>query len=87
MKFTGTSLWQNPNTAATNESGFTGLPAGYRFLGAFNGIGLGGIWWSSSELDTSGAWYRSLIYNDGVARRGNYPNNKWFGFSVRCLRD
>lgn len=30
MKSTGTSLWQSPNTAATNESGFSGLPGGYR---------------------------------------------------------
>lgn len=30
MKSTGTSLWTAPNTAATNSSGFTGLPGGCR---------------------------------------------------------
>ena len=30
MKETGTAHWANPNTGATNESGFTGLPGGIR---------------------------------------------------------
>jgi uncharacterized protein (TIGR02145 family) len=86
MKSTGTSLWQSPNTAATNESGFTGLPAGFRYNnGTFNLIGNYGIWWSSSEFNITIAWNRNLNYSDGTAFR-NF-NNKLFGFSVRCLRD
>jgi uncharacterized protein (TIGR02145 family) len=83
----GTGLWQDPNTAATNESGFTGLPAGYRGLyGTFDSIGYNGNWWSSSESSTaSGAWYRHLGSNYGYAYRFN--PNKRSGFSVRCLRD
>ena len=30
LKETGTSHWLSPNTGATNETGFTGLPTGYR---------------------------------------------------------
>jgi uncharacterized protein (TIGR02145 family) len=46
----GTGLWQSPNTDATNESGFTGLPAGSRYSGGpFDTIGYVGYWWSSSE--------------------------------------
>jgi len=87
MKSTGTSLWLSPNTAATNESGFTGLPAGSRSggSGTFESIGSDGIWWSSSELNTAGAWYRGLSYGNGNAYRNGI--NKVFGFSVRCLRD
>ncbi len=86
MKSTGTSLWQNPNTAATNESGFTGLPGGFRFgSGPFDGIGGDGLWWSSSEGNTSSAGSRGLSYNDGSAFSFFY--NKKLGFSVRCLRD
>lgn len=82
----GTGLWESPNTDATNASGFTGLPAGYRFYdGAFSGMGPNGFWWSSSETNTAYAWCRYLNNNDGYAFR-TY-DFKRFGFSVRCLRD
>ena len=86
MKSTGTSLWISPNTAAANESKFTGLPGGYRFFnGTFYDIGGYGYWWSSSELSTTSAWGRSLNYNNGYAY--SYDGYKENGFSVRCLRD
>ncbi len=82
----GTGLWNTPNTGATNESGFTAIPAGVRYTnGTFYGIGNYGYLWSSTESNSSYAWYRTL---------GSYPNNvhrddyyKSYGYSVRCLRD
>ena len=86
MKATGTSLWISPNTAATNESGFTGLPGGYRFGdGTFYYVGGSGGWWSSSEDGTASAWTRDLGYDDGGAYR--YGSSKRIGFSVRCIKD
>jgi uncharacterized protein (TIGR02145 family) len=86
MKSTGTSLWLSPNTAATNESGFSGLPGGYRFNNeGIDLIGNDGFWWSSSEFLTTNAWLRYLNYIDGSAFR--YYDGKGYGFSVRCLRD
>ena len=86
MKEMGTALWQSPNTAATNESGFSGLPAGYRgSSGSFSNIGYVGFWWSSSEGDTTSAWNRGLSYYDGGA--GSSDGDKKYGFSLRCLRD
>ena len=86
MKATGTSLWQSPNTAATNASGFTGLPGGYRnYYGSFLYIGGLGNWWSSSEYSTTDAWFRFLNYSGGDAGRSGYYKKN--GFSVRCLRD
>lgn len=83
-KMKATTLWASPNTA-TNSSGFTGLPGGFRSNdGAFSNVGSIGYWWSSSE-DGTHAWLRYLFYNEDVATR-NY-NNKIDGFSVRCLRD
>jgi uncharacterized protein (TIGR02145 family) len=83
----GTGLWQSPNTSATNESGFTGLPAGFRFgLGTFGGIGLRGNWWSSSEYNTASAWARDLDYNLGSAG-SSLASIVGIGSSVRCLRD
>jgi uncharacterized protein (TIGR02145 family) len=39
LKETGTTHWSSPNTGATNETGFTGLPTGLRESdGTFDGI-------------------------------------------------
>jgi uncharacterized protein (TIGR02145 family) len=82
----GTGLWQSPNGGATNESGFTGIPGGDRYFnGTFVNIGGYGSWWSSSEGDTTNAWFRTLNYLNGNAFRGNY--NKKYGFSVRLIKD
>jgi uncharacterized protein (TIGR02145 family) len=86
MKEAGLAHWASPNTGATNESGFAGLPGGDRFkYGAFYDIGSVGIWWSSTEFDTSIAWYRDLSSSNGLVSR--YGDGKGSGFSVRCLRD
>ncbi len=83
----GTGLWRAPNTAATNSSGFSGLPGGFRDYnnGNFGNKGFYGYWWSSSEYSTLVAWGRVLNYFGGEAFRDNAYMN--YGFSVRCLRD
>lgn len=87
MKTTGFQYWQNSNTDATNESGFSGLPGGFRyyFNGDFNYVGDYGYWWSSSEYDANNAWSRFLFYDYGNAYQGY--GSKQGGFSVRCLKD
>jgi uncharacterized protein (TIGR02145 family) len=86
MKEGGTSHWKSPNTGATNSSGFSGLPGGYRSnFGSFYYVGSSGYWWSSTEYSSASAWDRGLYYYDGnVSRNGC---SKEYGFSVRCLRD
>jgi uncharacterized protein (TIGR02145 family) len=82
----GSGLWNSPNLAATNESGFTGLPGGFRyFFGTFNAFFGNGYWWSSLEKDTTYAWNRCLDSDIEYAIRG-YSNKK-DGFSVRCVKD
>jgi uncharacterized protein (TIGR02145 family) len=85
VKSTGTQYWLSPNTDATNESGFSGLPGGYNYGLIFYDVGSSGYWWSSSEYETYTAWNRYLGYNYGNAVQNNY--SKQCGFSVRCLRD
>ncbi|MEI7472109.1 MAG: FISUMP domain-containing protein [Chitinophagaceae bacterium] len=86
MKEAGTLNWTTPNTGGNNNSGFAGLPGGFRYgVGTFGSVGKDGYWWSSTEFNTTKAWYRNLFYSNGVVTRGN--NFKQFGFSVRCLRD
>ncbi|MFT6334516.1 MAG: hypothetical protein ACI86M_001283 [Saprospiraceae bacterium] len=88
MKETGTFYWWPPNTGATNETDFAGLPGGLREnIGFFDIIGIAGLWWSSTENenDTSDAWCRILYSSNALANKLSY--NKGFGLSVRCLRD
>jgi uncharacterized protein (TIGR02145 family) len=86
MKSIGIEYWLSPNTAATNESEFTGLPGGRRMdSGDFNNVGNYGYWWSSTDQVPSSAWYRFLLKSSGS--RGRWSGSKQFGFSVRCLKD
>ena len=86
MKSVGTTRWTTPNTSATNESGFTGLPGGYRNNnGTFSNVGNYGFWWSSSQDVNTNAVYRNLSYDYDSASKSN--NDLKLGFSVRCLRD
>ncbi len=87
MKETGTAHWIPPNTGATNSSGFTGLPNGYRFFNgsSFGSNGLMGHFWSSTVHSAPFAWYR-FLFNTGDGLYGDF-DYKTYGFSVRCLRD
>jgi uncharacterized protein (TIGR02145 family) len=86
MKEAGLCHWQFPNIAATNSSGFTGRPAGYRDNnGSFFTINLLAHWWSSTAFDTIDAWYRYLNYSTGNALISK--NNKRFGFSIRLIKN
>jgi uncharacterized protein (TIGR02145 family) len=86
MKETGFTHWQSPNTSATNSSGFTGLPGGYRNSdGTFYVVSNYGYWWSSTESNPTDAWIRALFYTNGFIGRSDY--NKTIGFSVRCIKD
>jgi len=74
------------NGNGSNESGFSGHPGGYRYsTGAFNFIGSDGYWWSSTQNSTSDAWSRNLKDYIGYVYR--FFNFKYYGLSVRCLRD
>lgn len=88
MKEAGTSHWLEPNIEATNESGFTALPGGYRPHddGIFEGIHGFGYWWSATEYNSNSAWDRN-IYNASASIYPYYDDGKGYGFSVRCVRN
>lgn len=86
LKETGLAHWQSPNEGATNETGFTALPGGYRFTdGSFTNLGYKGVWWSSSEKLSNTA-YALFTYAEGTQLHGE-PNDKGIGFSIRCIMD
>lgn len=91
LKETGIAHWLSPNTGATNESGFTGLPGGFRHDdGMFDSIGRYGHWWSSTAYSSTSnmdyfAWFRYIdFYYSNVSRIWFYKHN---AYSVRCIKD
>ena len=86
LKEAGTIHWESPNTGATNEYGFTALPGGKRmFSGVFFDFGSSCYFWNSGELNSTYAWYRSLVNIYPQMYNGNI--DKTYGFSVRCVKD
>jgi uncharacterized protein (TIGR02145 family) len=86
LKETGTSHWKSPNIGATNETGFTALPGGFRsYNGSFNYMRMSGYWWSSTEYTATNIYFWNLrARNPDVYR---YISDKPNGFCVRCLMD
>jgi uncharacterized protein (TIGR02145 family) len=97
LKETGYAHWIAPPSyvamfAATNESGFTALPGGYR--GAVRtfpltvNLGYEGLWWSSTDSDweVDNIIIRTMDYTfDGVGRQ--LQGLKKAGLSCRCVKD
>mgnify|MGYP000937854772 CR=1 FL=1 len=86
MKEMGTSHWKSPNTGATNESGFTGLPGGIRSPedGSFGYITEGCGFWSSTQVNSNEAWDRFLVYADATLDK--YNVQKQTAYSIRCVK-
>ena len=86
MKEAGLSHWNAPNTAATNSSGWTGLPGGYRNPnGTFEFINIEGHWWSSTEYSSTQSWDYGLTKDGAYLINVLRPKN--MGASIRCLKD
>ena len=93
IKSAGTQYWGSPNTGATNESGLSARPGGFRQnytgntgnMASFTGIGVNGFFWSSTEIDTdnAAAGFLSTNYSNFYGS----PFGKNWGCSVRCLKD
>ena len=86
----GTGLWYTLGLDvpdATNESGFSAIPAGGRGLmdGKFNFLGYSTYFWSTTEYDSSLAIIRALGFDNSRVHRYRY--NKRYGLSVRCVKD
>ena len=83
----GTGLWNEPNTGATNSSGFTALPGGFRGDGGgFGYAGLSTDFWSSTEYYQQEEAILRLLYfdNSTVLLVTSYKHT---GYSVRCIKD
>ena len=81
--------WTTPNTAATNESGFTALPGGelstYSSHGGtgFQNYRVVACWWSASrEEGIATAYYNSCIHGSLT----HFTRDKSYAVNVRCIR-
>ena len=86
LKEAGHIHWGDPETGADNRSGFTGLPAGIRYLsGKFDFLGLYTYYWTSTEFDSKKARTRRLYHDQTTVSRSHYFKKD--ALSVRCIKD
>ncbi len=87
MKEADHAHWTPPNIDATNESGFTALPAGNRLsdCGCFNYLESYAFYWTSSKMPANRAWGYYIRNRNAIIERNYYGRAN--GFSVRCLKD
>ena len=71
----------------TDDYDFAGLPGGSRdnSTGTFGSVGKSGYWWGSTQASNSDVYSRRLAFYGSAVLRN--PNNKSFGYSVRCVKD
>ncbi|MEI7724542.1 MAG: fibrobacter succinogenes major paralogous domain-containing protein [Bacteroidota bacterium] len=86
LKETGTAHWLAPNTGATNSTGFTAVPGGFRmYSGKSEMIGTFGVWWTSTLSDEFSAMNCGMFSDNAGAIIS--VNRKANGCSVRCIKD
>jgi uncharacterized protein (TIGR02145 family) len=85
MKETGLNNWLTPNTGASNESGFTGLPTGIKYSNGvdYSGRSVAGYWWSSTEFGGNNVF---TLWERTEELWPYYYDKNW-GCAVRCLKD
>ena len=86
MKETLYTHWQSPNTGADNASGFTALPAGYGYNGAYGNIKqYANIWTITNGATNTDIYYFGAVYN--FKDPASQQSFKTTGYSVRCLKN
>jgi len=88
MKDTVTGFWDAPNTGADNSSGFTVLPGGeydgYYTPHVYHQMHQYAVFWTSTQVSSTGATERYLSYNSDSCLPYNWY--KVMKYSVRCLK-
>ena len=86
MKEVGFLHWRNPNSEATNYTGFTAVGGGLRTIdGNFRSLRRNATFWTSTEFNETKSWTRGLSYNNSNIGRNN--DSKGNGASVRCIKN
>ncbi len=79
-------IWRDVNVGATNELGFSALPAGRRYdSGLFAGNGYFAQFFSSTEYNRNEAYSMTIGYD--YANTFIYNYKKAYAISVRCVKN
>ena len=86
-KLKSTDYWAAPNTGATNESGFSGLPAGFRndATGLFENSTYEACFHSSYQTSGTTMWIYRLLFDSSTLNSVSIPKSG--GYSVRCVKN
>jgi uncharacterized protein (TIGR02145 family) len=91
-KMKSSELWYPPNTGATDESGFSGLPGGTIVSWtnqaggpAFVNYGTRGYWWSSTISSSTTSFALQLKTDNPNAFIHNFSKKE--GLSLRCIKN
>lgn len=87
-KLKSTEYWSDSGNGS-NESGFNGLPGGDRYMSSpgTDGMGIHGMWWSSTEKNEKDAIaFRLTNYKVDDLDDLLWAGSKYRGYSVRCLK-
>lgn len=89
LKEKGNSNWIKNSDTATNETGFTALPAGQRSaLGKFSNVGMETLWWASDTRINSNSAIMIPISDKAPHRNFNHLlGSKSSGYSVRLVKE
>ena len=84
-KLKATTLWDAKDGITYEDAyGFAALPVGTRsYKGVFSGVGFDTQFWSATQYEEISAY--DHFYNNDYACLAT--SSKYFGFSVRCLKD
>ena len=75
------------NPSLNNATGFSTLPAGSFYNNVYTYFNYTANFWSSTQVNATSAWIRSLYYGNPKVLRYGYSGNKSGAYSVRCLQD
>jgi len=86
LKEPGNAHWVTPNIGATNSSGFTALPGGYRsYDGIFFVKGNSGYFWTSTAVNEPYSYRLGLFSGSEIIE--SHFSSKTEGYSIRCIKN
>lgn len=88
LKEKGVTNWISPNLGATNSTGFTALPSGGRVdNGVYSEVGESTSWWASDVFSKPSEYAFSIYILSNTEEIGRTFVNRYYGFSVRCIKE